>query len=77
MDFVGASLKMFECYFLLGLKYNLILPHLFNTDPTDTYIFSSGQNFRYKTLRTLDLKEIVHAGLELYVTSVPTQKRLH
>jgi len=77
MDFVGSSLKIFEYCFLLGLKYNRILPQLFSTDPTGTCIPSSGQKFRYKTLRLLDLKEIVRAGLELYVTSVPTQKRLH
>jgi hypothetical protein len=45
MDFVGSSLKMFEYYFLLGLKYNRILPQLFSTDPTVMYIPNSGQNF--------------------------------
>jgi hypothetical protein len=77
MDFVDSSLKMLEYYFLFWLKYNRILPQLFSTDPTDTYIPSSGQKFRYKTLIPSDLKEIVRAGLELYVTRVPTQKRLH
>jgi len=52
MDFVGSSLKMFEYYFLFGLKYKRILPQLFNSDPPDTYIPSSGQNVRYKSTET-------------------------
>jgi len=54
---------MFEYYFLLGLKYNRILPQLFSTDPTDTYIPSSVQIFRYKNTETFGFKEIVPAGL--------------
>jgi len=56
MDFVGSSLKMFEYYFLLGLKYKRILPQLFNTDTSDTYIPSSGQNFRNKSTETFGSK---------------------
>jgi hypothetical protein len=56
MDFVGSSLKMFEYYFLLVLKYNRILPQLFSADPTDTDIPSSVQNFRYKNSETFGSK---------------------
>lgn len=57
MDFVGSSIKMFEYYFLLGLNYNRILPQLFNSDQRDTYIPSSGQNFRYKSTETFGSKK--------------------
>jgi hypothetical protein len=56
MDLVGSSLKMFEYYFMLGLKYNRIFPQLFSTDSTDTYIPSSGQSFRYKSTDTFGSK---------------------
>jgi hypothetical protein len=63
MDFVGSSLKRFEYYFLLGLKYN------FSVLIQRTRIFLVVDKiFDIKALRPLDLKEIVSSGLELYIT---------
>jgi len=54
MDFVGSSLKMFDNYFQLGLKYNRILPQLFYSEPSDTYIPSRGQNIRHKSTEVFE-----------------------